>query len=78
MKSPFRVVAPLLLSSLALSFAACSKDNAAPAEAPAADAPKSVEAGAPLLQVAGLDSERAEVSYMIGLDVAKSLEPIKG
>lgn len=78
MKSPFRVVAPLLLSGLALSFAACSKENAATSEAPAAAAQPSGEPGAPLLGVAGLDSERAEVSYMIGLDVAKSLEPIKG
>lgn len=79
MKSPFRVLAPLVLSSLALSLAACAKSEApgepavAAAEQAAAAAP-----GEPLLKVAGLDSEQAEVSYMIGLDVAKSLEPIKG
>lgn len=81
MKSSFRVAAPLVLASLMLSLGACKQeakhDEAKKSEA--ADAAKSDDAGAkPALEIAGLANEKEQVSYMIGLDIAKSLTPIKG
>lgn len=78
MKSSFRVVAPLVIASLMLSLSACTKDaNKDEAEAAAVSDAAKADAAAPALEIAGLASEKDQVSYMIGLDIAKSLAPIK-
>lgn len=79
MKSSFRVVAPLVLASVVLSLSAC-KQEAKDAEAKPSVAGEAAETapGAPAIEIAGLATERDQVSYMIGLDIAKSLDPIKG
>ncbi|WP_058834751.1 FKBP-type peptidyl-prolyl cis-trans isomerase [Luteimonas abyssi] len=65
----------LTLSALALSTAlilsACSKvdDDAAPAAAAGDEAPA--------VQVDGLDSNREQVGYVIGLDLGNSIKPVQ-
>ncbi|GAB2493292.1 FKBP-type peptidyl-prolyl cis-trans isomerase [Arenimonas alkanexedens] len=77
MNSALRYAAPLVLASLVLSLSACkpeAEDTAATtadAVAAGADAP-AVVAG-----IKGQETEKQQVSYMIGLDMAKSLTPIK-
>lgn len=82
MNSALRFAAPLVLASLVLSLSACKSENKDEAETPAADAEASdtakTEPGAPAVAgIAGLETEKKQVSYMIGLDMAKSLTPIK-
>lgn len=82
MNSALRFAAPLVLASLVLSLSACKSENKDEAETPAADAEASdtakTEPGAPAVAgIAGLETEKKQVSYMIGLDMAKSLAPIK-
>lgn len=83
MNSALRFAAPLVLASLVLSLSACNKsEDNNEAETPAADAQASdtakTEPGAPAVPgIAGLETEKKQVSYMIGLDMAKSLTPIK-
>lgn len=80
MNPALRFAAPLVLASLVLSLAACKSETAAdvPAETTDADAAPA-EPGAPAVPgIEGLDTEKKQVSYMIGLDVANSLDPIKG
>ncbi len=67
-------VASLLAASLAFGFAACKpidkdakKDDKGAATAGSADIAKS----------SGLKTEREQASYMVGMSVGKSLEPIK-
>ena len=70
MKSKSRsMLAVLLLVALA---AGCNK-----ADKPAADAAKKTDATAKGEQIAGLPTEKDQVSYMIGMQMAKSLEPVK-
>lgn len=81
MKSPLRFVAPLVIAGLVLSLGACgteqkegesTEDAAAATDAPAA------EPGAPAVAgIEGLETEKKQVSYMIGLDIANSLAPLK-
>ena len=84
MNSALRFAAPLVLASLVLSLSACKSEKKDEAETPAADAKTSdseaakAEPGAPAVAgIAGLETEKKQVSYMIGLDMAKSLTPIK-
>lgn len=75
--SPRHTGLALAVASLAALTAACNKpaekaDAAKPdatAEAGKADAKSSI---------AGLPTEKEQVSYMIGMDMARSLEPVKG
>jgi FKBP-type peptidyl-prolyl cis-trans isomerase FkpA len=82
MNSALRFAAPLVLASLVLSLSACkppedTKYGETSAEASAEDAAKT-EPGAPAVAgIEGLETEKKQVSYMIGLDMAKSLAPIK-
>ena len=75
-----RFVAPLVIAGLALTLSACTaaKEDAAAAPAAETAAGGDAAAAAPALQIEGLPDERSQVSYMIGMDVAKSLTPIKG
>jgi FKBP-type peptidyl-prolyl cis-trans isomerase len=64
------MLAVLLLAALAA--AGCNK-----ADKPAADAANKTDAAAKGDQIAGLPTEKDQVSYMIGMQMAKSLEPVK-
>ncbi|HET7125669.1 MAG TPA: FKBP-type peptidyl-prolyl cis-trans isomerase [Lysobacter sp.] len=73
MKSKSRSMLAVLLLA-ALAAAGCNK-----ADKPAADqAAKESDAAAKGEQIAGLPTEKDQVSYMIGMQMAKSLEPVKG
>lgn len=77
MNSALRFAAPLVLASLVLSLSACKSETTDEA-APAAEAAAAGEAGAPIIPgIAGLETERAQVSYMIGRDIANSMKIIK-
>jgi len=86
MNPALRFLAPLAVAGVVLTLGACAPqkhDDAAaadaPAEAAAAPAADGTAADAPAVTgVAGLETERAQVSYMIGMDMAKSLDPIAG
>jgi len=70
-----RHLAILTVASLSLLAAGCKNPNEKAAVATAdATAAATTDAGA----IAGLPTEKERVSYMIGLDLAKSLEPVKG
>ncbi|GAA5009307.1 FKBP-type peptidyl-prolyl cis-trans isomerase [Pseudoluteimonas lycopersici] len=72
MKSKSRSMLAVLLLA-ALAAAGCNK-----ADKPAADAAKKTDATAAKGdQIAGLPTEKDQVSYMIGMQMGKSLEPVK-
>jgi FKBP-type peptidyl-prolyl cis-trans isomerase len=81
MNSPLRSLAPLALAGLVLALGACKPsektegDDKSKTEE-AADAKADAATGA-VAGIEGLETEREQVSYMIGLDMAKSLTPIK-
>lgn len=64
----------LLAASLTLALAACQSDDKADASTDTADA--AAMQAAPL-EIKGLPTEKDQVSYMIGLDLAKALEQVK-
>lgn len=69
-----RRMRPLLPLALALALAGCQQDGEPAAGANAtADTPAAAAAG---LQIEGLETEKEQVSYMIGMDMAASLEEI--
>lgn len=71
MKSKSRsMIAVLLLAALAA--AGCNK-----ADKPAADQAKKTDAAPSGDQIAGLPTEKDQVSYMVGMAMAKQLEPMK-
>jgi FKBP-type peptidyl-prolyl cis-trans isomerase FkpA len=73
--SPRHTALALAIASLAALTAACNKpaDKAADAKPDAAaDAGKAGDKAIP-----GLPTEKEQVSYMIGMDMARSLEPVK-
>lgn len=82
MNSPVRTLAPLALAGLVLVLGACK-----PPEKTDGDEPKTEDAAAATTDgeaaagavagIEGLKTEREQVSYMIGMDMAKSLTPIK-
>jgi FKBP-type peptidyl-prolyl cis-trans isomerase FkpA len=66
--------APILAAAIALSLAACQKPG--DGDAAKADAATTEEAAGGL-EIPGLKGEKAQASYMVGMDLAESLEPIK-
>ncbi len=79
MNSALRYAAPLVLASLVLTLGACKpagKDDKAES-APDATATSTAAGDAVVADIPGLETESAQVSYMIGMDMAKSLDPIK-
>lgn len=70
-----RHVAALTVVSLGLLVAGCNKPGDKPADAKT-DATADAK-GADGTSIPGLATEKEQVSYMIGLDLAKSLEPVK-
>jgi FKBP-type peptidyl-prolyl cis-trans isomerase FkpA/FKBP-type peptidyl-prolyl cis-trans isomerase FklB len=71
MKSKSRSMLAVLLLA-ALAAAGCNK-----ADKPAADQAKKADAAASGDQIAGLPTEKEQVSYMIGMAMAKQWQPIK-
>jgi len=79
MTSPFRTAAAgMLAASLVLGAAACKKieDGDKPADK-AADAKDAKGADNDIAKSSGLKTDKEQVSYMIGMDMGKSLAPIK-
>jgi FKBP-type peptidyl-prolyl cis-trans isomerase FkpA/FKBP-type peptidyl-prolyl cis-trans isomerase FklB len=66
---PRRAAVALAMATLAVSISACNPPTDKPAAKTAADdtGPK----------IAGLPTEKEKVSYMIGMQMAKSLDPVK-
>ncbi|KIQ95931.1 FKBP-type peptidyl-prolyl cis-trans isomerase [Lysobacter sp. A03] len=64
----------LLAASMAFALVACQADDKATPKTDAADS--STVQGQPL-KIKGLATEKEQVSYMIGLDLAKALEQVK-
>ena len=63
--------------SIALALAACKPaDEAATTET--ADATAPADGDATGLEIAGLPDEKAQASYMVGMDIGESLEQIEG
>ena len=75
MKQSLRHIAVLAAATLVL--AACNKP-AEKAEATATAGAESTEATSAATKIPGLEGEKAQSGYVIGLDIAKSLEPAKG
>lgn len=73
MKSPRNLTLTLVAASCALALAACSPPDKNAADSKAATDDKAAAAG----KIPGLATEKEQVSYMIGMDMAKSLKPIK-
>jgi len=77
MKSNTRIaLLPLAISLMLVSVSACSKTENKDKPAAAGDAAAGAS-GAPAIKIAGLETERDQVSYMVGMDIAKSLDQIK-
>jgi FKBP-type peptidyl-prolyl cis-trans isomerase FkpA len=81
MNLPLRYLAPLAIAGAVLSVGGCKPagkadgDKAKTEEAAAGAEGAKADGAVP--GIAGLETERDQVSYMIGLDMAKSLTPIK-
>lgn len=70
--------AALVLGSLTLLAAGCKPDGEAAGTAEATKTGEEADAAeGAALEIAGLEGEKAQVSYMIGMEMAKSLEPVK-
>ena len=72
---PRNTAALLVLATLSLAIVGCKPGDKAEPEATATTAEADAEADG--LKIEGLANEKEQVSYMIGLDLAKSLEPVK-
>jgi FKBP-type peptidyl-prolyl cis-trans isomerase len=72
---PRNTAALLVLATLSVAIAGCKPGEKAEADAPATTA--AADAADDGLKIEGLATEKEQVSYMIGLDLAKSLEPVK-
>ena len=70
-------LAPLALVAVILSSAAC-KGNSAGADKEVSKEAAKAEKREPVVKgIAGLDTERKQFSYMIGMDIGKSISPVK-
>ena len=68
----------LVLGSLTLLAAGCKPEGETASTAEAAKTGEEADAAeGSALEIAGLEGEKAQVSYMIGMEMAKSLEPVK-
>jgi FKBP-type peptidyl-prolyl cis-trans isomerase len=78
MNSALRFAAPLVLASLVLSLSACKPENKEDTAKSETEAPAAKADDAPIIpDIAGLDTSKKQVSYMIGQDMGKSLSIIK-
>ena len=68
----------LFLGSLTLLAAGCKPEGDAASTVETAKTGEEADAAeGAALEITGLESEKAQVSYMIGMEMAKSLEPVK-
>ncbi len=68
----------MLAASLSLALTACqNSDKTDKAEKTAATATDTAQSADGKLEIKGLKTEREQVSYMIGLDLAKALDQVK-
>ena len=74
MKQFARTAALLSVATLSLAIAACQPDGEKEATSTDADTAASADGA---LKIEGLANEKEQVSYMIGRDVARSLEEVK-
>lgn len=78
MNPALRFAAPLALAGLVLSLAACKPENKEAESKEAVEATAAVADNPPVVPgIEGLDTEKKQVSYMIGVDMGKSLAMIK-
>ncbi len=70
-------LAPLALAALIFSTSACNKESATGSEKETTkDVAKAGNEPA-IKNIPGLDTQRKQVSYMIGMDIGKSIAPVK-
>jgi FKBP-type peptidyl-prolyl cis-trans isomerase FkpA len=74
MKPSTRIAAVLSAATLSVAIAACQPEGGSAADDKGAETGASAEGA---LQVEGLANEKEQVSYMIGRDVARSLEEVE-
>ena len=67
----------LAITTLAAAIALAGCNKTADTPAAKADAGK-IAAATDAKKIAGLPTEKDQISYMVGMDVAKMLEPAKG
>lgn len=72
---PRHTAALLALATLSIAITGCKPGDKA--ETDAADATAEAGAAGEGVKIPGLATEKDQVSYMIGMDLAKSLEPVK-
>ena len=78
MNPALRFAAPLVLASLVLSLSACKPENKEDTAKTGTDAKADAAEDAPIIPgIAGLETGKKQVSYMIGQDMGKSLSVIK-
>ncbi|KFN50883.1 FKBP-type peptidyl-prolyl cis-trans isomerase [Arenimonas composti] len=79
MNSALRSLAPLAVASLVLVLGACAPEKPSADAAPAAGSDGAAAVAADdtgFVAIDGLPSKRAQASYMIGTEMAKTLEPL--
>jgi FKBP-type peptidyl-prolyl cis-trans isomerase FkpA len=72
MKFPPNTTVAVLAASIALALGACK-----PIDKDATSAKKEDAATTATTKIAGLETDKQQVSYMIGMDLGKSMKPIK-
>jgi FKBP-type peptidyl-prolyl cis-trans isomerase FkpA len=71
-------LAPLALVAVILASTACKGNAPSAGKEDSKDAAKKEEKREPVVKgIAGLDTERKQFSYMIGMDIGKSIAPVK-
>ena len=77
MKSSLRIPLTVLALASATVLATACKPGEKPADKTAANAAAADAKSDTTTKIAGLPTEKDQVSYMIGMDLGKSFEPIK-
>ena len=78
MNPALRFAAPLVVASLVLSLSACKPENKQDTAKTETNATAASGADAPVVPgIAGMETEKKQVSYMIGQDMGKSLSVFK-
>lgn len=71
-------LAPLALVAVILASTACKGNSTGAEKEESKEAAKKEEKREPVIKgIAGLDTERKQFSYMIGMDIGKSISPVK-
>ena len=70
-------LAPLALVAVILASTACKGDSPGAEKAVSKETAKTEKREPVIKGIAGLDTERKQFSYMIGMDIGKSIAPVK-